>query len=184
MAKNDKMRQGGYVDENLISRIAAGEKQALETLYMETKTAVYGFVLSIVRNPHTAEDIMQETYVKIYVSAEGYEPRGKPMAWILTIARNLSMMKLREKSSKHISLEQDWSDAKSDDGVERSLDRIVLETAMNILSEDERQIITLHDVAGMKHREISKILQIPLPTVLSKYRRTLSKLKEHIKEDA
>ena len=171
------------MSDNLISRIAADDKQAMETFYAETKTAVYGFILSIVRSHHTAEDLMQETYIKVYTSAASYSPQGKPMAWLLTIARNLSLMKLREKATGNVSLEPNMNDPKGESDPEKALDRMVLETAMRILGDDERQIITLHDIAGMKHREISEILKIPLPTVLSKYRRALSKLRKSMKED-
>ena len=181
---NGKTWHGRTLDENLIFRIAANDKHALESLYVETKTAVYGFILSIVRNSYTAEDIMQETYIKIFASASGYVARGKPMAWILKIARNLSLMKLREKSSSELPLDLSWGAARVECGLETSLDRMVLDAAMLILSDDERQIIILHDIAGMKHREISDILKIPLPTVLSKYRRSLSKLRQHMKEGA
>ena len=172
------------MDEGLILRIAGDDRQALETLYRETSASVYGFVLSIVRSSHIAEDIMQETYLKIYTSAKGYRPQGKPLAWILTIARNLSLMKLREKEASNIPLEPDWGVARSDGNLKKTVDRLVLETALRILSEEERQIIMLHDVSGMKHREIADIMSIPLPTVLSKYRRALSKLRKQIKGES
>ena len=59
---------------------------------------------------------------------------------------------------------------------------MVLGEAIKILGGEERQIVVLHDISGMKHREIADIMQIPLSTVLSKYRRALSKLRKHIKE--
>ena len=170
------------LDENLIFRIANDDKRALESLYQETKTSVYGFLLSIVRNRHTAEDLMQGTYIQIYMSAASYKPKGKPMAWILTIARNLAFMKLREKSTADISLEPDWGIASADNGIQQTLDRIVLTAAMEVLNEDERQIVMLHDVSGLKHREIAEILQIPLTTTLSKYRRALSKIRKQVEE--
>ena len=76
----ENTEHGGNVEETLIFRIAAGDTQALARLYKETKTAVFGFILSIVRNVHAAEDIMQDTYVKIYTSAPNYQSQGKPMA--------------------------------------------------------------------------------------------------------
>jgi RNA polymerase sigma factor, sigma-70 family len=171
------------LDENLIFRIASDDKQALETLYLETKTAVYGFILSIVRNFHTAEEIMQETYIKVYISAPSYVAQGKPLAWIFTISRNIALMRLRERESSNVPLNLEFLSAQSDNTLEQTLDYLVLETALRILKDEERQIVMLHDVSGMKHREIADILQIPLPTVLSKYRRSLSKLRKHIKED-
>ena len=59
-------------------------------------------------------------------------------------------------------------------------DRTVLTAALSALSEEERQIIMLHVTAGLKHREIAQLLELPLSTVLSKYRRALSKLKQKL----
>lgn len=172
------------MDERLIARIAADDKRALEALYTATKSAVYGFALSIVRHPQAAEDIMQETYVRVYTAAEGYAPRGKPMAWILTIARNLALMRLRERAADELPLEAERAAREGPDDAGRAADRLLLEAAMRILGDEERQIVILHAVAGLKHREIAGILGIPLPTVLSKYRRALSKLKVYLKEEA
>ena len=63
-----------------------------------------------------------------------------------------------------------------------SEDRIVLEALLDSLQDDERQIVVLHALSGMKHREIASFLQLPLPTVLSKYRRAIKKLGNIVKE--
>ena len=84
-----------YLD-TLLKRIGQGDKKALELLYHETKAAIYGFSLSITKNAADSEDILQETYLKIWASANKYAAKGTPMAWILTITKNLSLMKLRE----------------------------------------------------------------------------------------
>ena len=64
-----------------------------------------------------------------------------------------------------------------------SVNRLVLNEALAILSDEERQIVFLYSVSGLKHREIAALLQLPLSTTLSKYRRALSKLKKQLKED-
>ena len=186
MARKQRGKQVSMqmVDDALLFRVAANDRQAFETLYNSTKTAIYGFLLSIVRNPHTAEDIMQEVYIKVYLSAASYTPKGKPMAWLLTIARNLALMKLREKSSKFTLLTPEEFTKSNLSDPEKALDTLVLEAAMNYLQDDERQIVILHDIAGLKHRETARILQMPLSTVLSKYRRSLVKLQKQFKEDA
>ena len=181
ITKNDTVGFDNDIDE-LLYKTAAGDKEALGDLYTKTREAVYGFVLSIVRNVHTAEDVMQETYIKIYTSAPAYISQKKPMAWVLTISRNLALMKLREKTVQDFSPEFDMRDESGESSFQRSLDRHVLNTALSILSEEERQIIILHDVSGMKHRETAKILELPLATVLSKYQRALLKLRKHLKE--
>jgi len=183
IVSDNRVRQSNAPDEALILRIAADDQRALASLYGETSTSVYAFILSIVKNSHTAEDLMQETYIQIYLAASSYKPQGKPMAWILTIARNLAFMKLREKSSADVSLDTDWSLRSEHDGIQQALDRLVLESAMRVLDENERQIIMLHDVAGLKHREIADFMQLPLATVLSKYRRALSKVRKQVQEE-
>ena len=66
--------------------------------------------------------------------------------------------------------------------IEEREDRIVLEAAMKVLSQEELSIIVLHSVSGMKHREISEAMQIPISTVLSRYQRGLRKLRKRLEE--
>ena len=167
-------------DEGLLAEIAQGSEEALRTLYAETSAAVYGFALSILKNTHDAEDVMQDTYIRLCGAASAYRPEGKPMAWILTITRNLARMRLRE-SGKTVypdTLEQ-WPEETalfySD-----SDDRLVLAAAMRRLADDERQIVMLHAVSGLKHREIAALLEQPLSTVLSRYHRALAKLRREL----
>lgn len=168
--------------ENLILQLAQGKICAFEKLYNETKTAVYGLALSILRRHHDAEDIMQETYIKIYNGASGYTPKGRPMAWILKIARNLSLDRVRLKSENELPIEENRILASSTDFAELSINRLLLETVLNDLAEEERQIVIMHGLTGLKHKEIARILEIPLATTLSKYHRSLSKLRKMLEE--
>lgn len=161
-----------------IRLIAEGSRDGLEALYRETSTAVYAYALSILKDPHDAEDVLQECFLSIHASAAGYTSAGKPMAWIMTIARNLCLMHLRQRQrAVDLSLE-DWNRYLEDDRQMDPDDRIVLAQCMSRLSEQERQIVTLHAVAGFKHREIAQFLHLPLATVLSKYHRSIQKLKK------
>jgi RNA polymerase sigma-70 factor (ECF subfamily) len=171
---------GSHLDK-MIKKVAAGEKDALGQLYYETKSSVYGFALSFTKNAADAEDILQETYLKIWAGADSYNAKGTPMAWILTITKNLALMKLRERK-KHQDLEPEQWDMEFHipDTAGNTEDRHLLEAAMTILSEEERQIILLHAVSGLKFREIGALTGIGLSTVLSKYHRALKKLKVYI----
>lgn len=185
--KSEQLRNCAEItvpDEGMISRIASGDRDALAQLYEETRHAVFGFALSILQNRPSAEDVLQDTYLKVWSSAAAYKPQGKPMAWILRITRNLALMKLREKRNRDIQLTERMDIPAALDTEEGRLDRIVLELALNTLSDEERQIIMLHSLSGLRHREIAEILQLPLSTVLSKYRRTLKKLEKLIKEES
>ena len=163
--------------DTCIGMIADGSRDALASLYHHTRSSIYAFALSILRDPHDAEDVLQDTYLSIYSSAAGYRSAGKPMAWIMTIAKNLCLMRLREQKRTVSLCTEDWNRYLEASCEMNADDRIVLTQCMSRLSQEEQQIITLHIVAGFKHREISQFLDMPLATVLSKYHRSLKKLR-------
>lgn len=173
--------------EELLRQVALGDREAFHQLYLETGRSVYSFILSILKNPQDAEEILQETYLKIWTSAGSYKPQGKPLAWMFTIARNLCYMKFRDqKRMADVGLD-DLSGEEAGDlclPLEHMTDSMMLQTALEILKEDERQIVLLHASAGLKHREISASLGIPLSTVLSKYNRAMKKLQNYLRGEA
>lgn len=166
--------------ERCIARIAAGDREALAELYRRTHAAVYGFALSMVKNRADAEDILQDACLQVWQGAGGYRARGTPMAWLMTVTRNLALDRLRERARTAELPPEDWQSA--DDPALTQEDRLTLEALLGLLSDEERQIVTLHAVTGLKHREISSLLGIPLSTVLSKYDRSMKKLKLAWKE--
>jgi len=167
----------------LLMRVADGDMDALEQLYRQTSSAVFAYALSIVQNRATAEDIMQDAFVNIAQNAEKYTSQGKPMAWIMTITRNLALMKLKKSENKNISL-QDYTETGTDkDSYSHSENKMLLQSALDKLKEDEKQIIVLHALTGLKHREIAEILEMPLPTVLTKYKRSLEKMRKMLGGD-
>ena len=169
--------------EDLMQGLVRGDQEALSQLYHYARTAVYGLALSIVRNGHDADDITQDTFVRAWEKAEQYRPQGTPMAWLLSITRNLALMKLREQKRTQDLPPEDWAHFSVASHDVTTEDRTVLGAAMTILSDEERQIILLHVTSGLKHREIASLLELPLSTVLSKYHRALKKLKEKLKGD-
>lgn len=165
--------------ESLLLDMTRGDQEALAQLYHRTRTAVFGLALSYLKNRHDAEDVTQDTFVRAWENAPSYRPQGKPMAWLLTIARNLSLMKLREKDRTESLPEEDWALPGPDDALTTE-DRTVLSAAMSVLEDEEQRIVLLHAVTGLKHREIAESLSLPLSTVLSKYHRALKKLRRKL----
>lgn len=161
--------------ESLIGRMAKGDLSALATLYDATQTAVYAFALSLLRHREDAEDVRQDCYLALYGSAATYRPLGKPMAWIMTVARNLCLQRLRVRQRQAEYKEGDIAE-NLPDLVMAMEDRVVLRVCLGQLSEEEQQIIVLYAIGGLRHREIAEALDLPLSTVLSKYRRALKKL--------
>ena len=155
-------------------------------LYQNTDRTVYSFILSIMKNPQDAEEVMQETYMKIWTSASSYQSQGKPLAWIFTIARNLCYMKFRDQKHRaDMGLEELTGEETGELclPLENLADAMALRAALELLKEDERQIVLLHASACLKHREIAASLGMPLATVLSKYNRSIKKLTQNLREE-
>ena len=173
-------------DEALLKKVAEGDQEAFQHLYQNTDRTMYSFILSIIKHPQDAEEILQEVYLKIWTSAKSYKSQGKPLAWMFTIARNLCYMKFREqKHDSDITLE-DLSGTETGEvcsEIEMAADKMVLLAALSILKEEEREIVLLHTSAGMKHREIAASLKIPLATALSRYNRAMKKLESYLREE-
>lgn len=168
--------------EALLLDLAAGDQEALAQLYHRTRTAVFGLALSYLKCRADAEDVTQDTFVRAWENAPGYRPQGKPLAWLLAIARNLSLMRLRERNRTTELPEEDWA-LPDTGGALTAEDRTVLTAALRLLDGEEQRIVLLHAVTGLKHREIAESLSLPLSTVLSKYHRALKKLRMKLEGD-
>ena len=165
-----------------IIKTAQGDMEAFSYLYENTKTAVYAFLLSYL-SYHDAEDAMQDTYIALFKSAISYKP-GSPMSWIFGIAKNIALMKLRSNKSNTTLSEEEWSRIEAETASLTEEDKYVMRQLLFNLSSEEQRIILLHISAGMKFKEISKLLFMPLSTVLSKYTRALKKIKKALKEES
>ncbi len=166
--------------EDLLQEIAEGSTAALENLYRLTDKAVYAYALSILRNAFDAEDVLQECFIRVFRSAAFYRRDGKPMAWILTIAKNLCRDLLRKNQAVSELSEEAWLRLAAPNTVND--DRLILSACMKELNEKERQIVVLHAVAGFKHREIAQFMELSLTGVLSKYHRAIQKMKRRVQE--
>ncbi|MBQ4120206.1 MAG: RNA polymerase sigma factor [Clostridia bacterium] len=165
--------------DELLLMISKGDQDSFREFYEKTKTAVYGFALSLIKNTYDAEDIMQSTYVNVYHAAINYQKQGKPMAWVLTITKNLCLEKMRKLKREAVLPE--FSDYSVKFSEEMNVDdKLLIEFYLNSLKLNERKIVVLHIVAGLKHREIADLLNIPLGTVLATYQRAIRKTKKYL----
>lgn len=174
-------RPEGRLDEGLLPLVGKGDKNALETLYLQTEKAVYALALSLLQDPEDARDVTQEVYLKVRAAAHLYVPQGKPLAWLFTITKNLCR-----------DVRRDCRTAEAPEGMEDDLrfsyvtdptDRLVLQAALKALGDEERQVVLLHAVSGLKHREIARDLGLPLSTVLSRYNRSIRKLQRYLTDE-
>ncbi len=164
--------------DKLIEMAAQGDINALEGIYAETRTSVYSYALSILKDPTEAEDVLHDCYIRIFKGASGYSSQGKPLAWIFTITRNLCLKVLKDSQNRVDLTEEEWNEKLESFDDLSTEERTVLKDCLSKLSEDEQQIVTMHALTGYKHREIAEILGIPLSTVLSKYNRAIAKLQK------
>lgn len=171
------------IDDQIIGLIGEGNMEAFERLYRDTEPAVHAFLLSLVKNPEDAADLTQDTYLKLRSAAHLYEPMGKPLAWMFTIARNLAMNHFRSQGKVHREGFESMENLSDFSKVEDPTNRLVLESAFSVLEDEKRQTVLLHVVGGMKHREIAEILGVPLSTALSNYHRSLRKLRQYLTEE-
>lgn len=179
----DSERARAAVRDEDILAVARNGPDSLRRLYEKTSKGVYAYALSLLKNAHDAEDVCQETFLSIYDKAGDYEPQGKPMAWIITVAKRHALTVLRKERGKSYIEEAEKANAEAFSRTENTEQRLLLQAATEVLNDDERQIVMLKAVAGMKAREIGKILGMPLNTVLSKYHRAIGKMRLYIEKE-
>jgi RNA polymerase sigma-70 factor, ECF subfamily len=132
----------------------SGDTEAVRFLYVHFKDNVYGYVLSIVREPHEAEDVTQQVFMKLMASIAKYEPRAVPFAaWILRVARNVAIDHLRQRRTVNC----DEVPELSCEGHESDQDRRWgLESALRALPEDQRDVVVLRHFVGLTPGEIAE----------------------------
>lgn len=171
-------------DDEIISNIAAGSISAFEELYRATYKQVFAFILSITKCRHTAEDLMQDTYMRIFEKAMQYQKGSNMKTWIMTIAKNITYDYFR-KMKNILPLDEEIleNDITGICGIETILDHVVLTKALKKLSGVNAEIAVLYAVCGFKHKEIAEILSIPEGTVRRRYREAIKILADELSNE-
>lgn len=137
------MAEDGYIQiinsagdlDSLLSRIAQGDTTALAQLYYAAGTSVYAYALSLLKNSHDAENVLHDCFVNIFTAAASYRCAGKPMAWILTIARNLCLKRLQERKRTAELGTEDWRTYLDSCKDTTADDKVVIRECMERLSD-------------------------------------------------
>ena len=169
----------------LMEYCAKGDEQAFADLYNKTRALMFSTAMRMVRRREWAEDIIQESYLKIWVYAQDYRPdRGSPITWMISIVRHHALDCLRRRNPEQRSDDYvELAEKIPDDGAGPD---VILETNRNArallrcltnLSSEQRQVLTLSYVHGLSHGELARHLDQPLGTVKSWVRRALKELK-------
>jgi RNA polymerase sigma-70 factor (ECF subfamily) len=136
-----------------VARAKEGDSDAFQYLYIRYSDNLYGYVRSIVRNDHEAEDVTQQVFAKLMTSLVKYDDRGIPFsAWLLRMARNVAIDHLRANRTipTDVQFERDGEDEGVD--LERSL---TVRAALSNLTQDQRDVVILRHVAGLSPGEIA-----------------------------
>ena len=180
----------------MLARVALGDRAAFATLYRSTSAHLYGVILRINPDRGHAEDILQDIFVNIWRSAQGFDAaRAQPMTWLTSIARNRAIDSLRRQKTEITTVS---ARAGGDDGEPESDllalvptgDKGPLELLLQAarlrevshcvgeLSAEQQQCVALAYYQGLSHAEVSQSLAQPLGTVKSWIRRALIALKD------
>lgn len=163
---------------SLLLDLKAGDLDALDGIYELTNTAVFSIALSVVRNTEEAKDIMMSTFLRVREKINYFTPNTNGYAWILTMAKNLSINE-NKKISRAIPTDfQENEFIATSEQVNSDIP--IFKIAKKILSAEELTIVLLHIVNGYKHREIAEIVDKPIGTVLWSYNNSLKKIKKAI----
>ncbi len=188
--KNNKPQK--VTDEELIARFQQGDQQAFDILVHRYKDQLLNFVYRFVGNRNDAEDIVQETFLRVYKNKHYYKEIAKFSTWIYTIAGNLAKTELRKRKrrklfsvSNFMNEEKDYEIPDEDKNPELEVDGTIkddiIQKAIEKLPPKFKEVILLRDVQGFSYEEISQILNIPLGTVKSRVNRGRLKLQEDLK---
>ena len=174
--------------EALIARLAMGDREAFSLLYDATSSKLFSVCLKILHDQPNAEDALQDTYIKIWKKADQYHQNGmSPMTWMITIARNTSIDRLRTQRKNHHSL-SDASTAPDELNTPESLamarsDYSRLEACLDELEKQKADAVRDVYFSGFYYAELASRYNIPLNTVRTWLRRSLLKLKGCLSND-
>ncbi len=190
--KKETLRADKVTDETLIAQFQQGDVQAFDVLVRRYKDQLLNYVYRFVNNRVDAEDIVQETFLRVFKNKHYYKEIAKFSTWVYTIAGNLAKTELRRRKrrkifsvSNFVNDERDFDipdgERTPDQAVDGSIKDSIIQQAIDKLPPKFKEVILLRDVQGFAYEEISQILNIPLGTVKSRVNRGRLKLQEDLK---
>lgn len=173
-------------EQQIIKQILAGDKKAYAHIINEYKNPLYATILRMTRNPQTAQDFVQEAFIKIYEQLPKYDGKGSFKSWLYRVAINFCIDEFRKKSYqiKQAELQDDQLVNESHPEViflkkeqSRQLEKLIA-----TLPELERMILLLRYVNELSYTEIADLLHIPLSDVRNKLHRAKKKMRNQVQE--
>lgn len=182
-------------DDQLMAQVAAGEPAALEALYDQYAPVVMGLALRIVQDQAAAEDVVQETFWRVWKNSAGFQrEKGTVLSWLLAISRNIAIDRWRRmKHNPAVSLNIDSEDSQPfenqadpetnvADSAFETIRHEQVRKALRALPVEQSQVIWLAFFRGLTRQEIAESIQAPLGTVHTRARLALQKLRTILTE--
>jgi len=183
-------------DEELVARTKDGDVSAFDSLIIRYNSRLYGLVYNMTSNHEDTNDLLQDIFAKAYRSIKGFQGKSSFYTWMHTIAVNMTINFLKKRGRRFqmslddidsgIQNDKDFIEATtgSDPRRETNLNELQkrLNAAMMTLSHDHRAVVTMFDIQGMPHAEISKILGISEGTVRSRLFYAHRQLQNYLEE--
>src|SRR6266545_2400448 len=195
LRSNDELTSSRLSDEVLVAQAARGNNAALEALYDRHASTVLGLALKIVSDRAAAEDILQETFWRVWKSADTYQPqRGSFTSWLFRIARNLAIDMYRRRNIRPQVMpagedaasildqtpDPDMDVAKQ---AQSALENKQVQSAIRSLPGVQRQVIEMAYFYGMTRQEIAAATGEALGTIHTRARLALQKLREELNRE-
>jgi RNA polymerase sigma-70 factor, ECF subfamily len=168
----------------LLGAVARGDEAAFERLYEATRAKLYGVLLRILGKPALAEEVMVETYLKIWKTADQFDPAtASPITWLVAIARNRAIDIVRKRGDASIDEEPEVSQAASDAPAPLARREMTAElkrllSCLGRLDPEKQRIVLLAYYSGWSRDQLANKLDIPVNTIKTWLRRSLLEIRE------
>ncbi len=175
-------------DDTLMAAVAKGEEAAFGLLVRRWEHQVKAFLIHMLGSVEEAEDLTQDTFVKVFAQAGSYRPGGMFRSWLLKIAGNFARSRLRRrKVIGWLPFDSRWHDqpaggADAQQAMEADQTAKALRLALKTLPVRQKEALVLHRFQGLKYREIATVMDTSLPGVESLIQRALDNLRGKLKE--
>jgi len=166
-----------------MSAVAAGDRDAFAAIYRATSAKLYGVALRILRRRDLADEVIQETYVRIWNNAASFDPaRASPITWMVAIARNRALDEVRRTAPLPLDATPAALDVADDamlasEKVELASDLAKLHQCLDGLEPDRRQLVRLAYLHGLSREELGARFGHPPGTIKTWLHRSLKQLK-------
>lgn len=169
--------------------VADLDREAFRRLYARTANKLFAICLAVTRDHAAAEDVLQESYLKIWDRAKGYDPeRSRPLAWMGAIARNAAIDWYRARArhhhvgDEHLNLQESEAAAADDRIIAMNREDLVWTAVGNLDAESEQELKSIY-LLGLTYPEAAQRLNLPVATFKSRVRRTVLRIRRKLADD-